>query len=107
MVLMMLDLHYRIGSEALNAMAQTHMLSALQSIASRLREFETGLPFDRLSIGYSPAADTAGNLEFILRLSQEADTLAHKMQPDLPPGYPVELHQATRALINMELDALR
>jgi len=107
MVLMMLDLHYRTGSEALNAMAQTHMLSSLQSIAGRLGEYGTGLPFDRLSIGYSPAADTAGNLEFILRLSQEADTLAHKMQTGLPPGYPVELHQATRALINMELDGLR
>jgi hypothetical protein len=107
MVLMMLDLHYRIDSEALNAMAQTHMLGALQSIAGRLAEYGSGLPFDRLSLGYAPAPDPAGNLRFIGRLSQEADTLAHKIGADLPTGYPLELHQATSALINMELDAVR
>jgi hypothetical protein len=99
-VLMMLDLHYRIDSEALNAMAQAHMLGPLQSIAGRLADYGSGLPFDRLSLGYSPAQDSAGNLRFIGRLSQEADTLAHKMRSDLPPGYPLELHQATSALIS-------
>jgi hypothetical protein len=29
------------------------------------------------------------------------------MQSDLPPGYPFELHQATSALIDMEMDAVR
>jgi hypothetical protein len=28
------------------------------------------------------------------------------MHPRLPPGYPLEMHQATVALINMELKAL-
>jgi rubrerythrin len=107
MVLMMLDLHYRIDSEALNAMAQTHMLGPLRSVAGRLAEYGSGLPFDRLSLGYSPAPEPAGNLRFIGRLSREADTLAHKIGPDLPPGYPLELHQATSALLNMELDAVR
>ncbi len=106
MVMMMLDLHYRIDSEALNAMAQTHMLGALQSIAGRLAEYGSGLPFDRLSLGYSPAPDHAGNLQFILRLSQEADTLAHKMRAELPPGYPLELHQATSEFVNTELNAI-
>jgi hypothetical protein len=107
MVMMMLDLHYRIDSPALNAMAQTHMLGALQSIGGRLaEEHGSGLPFDNLSLGYSPAADHAGNLRFIGRLSQEADTLAHKIGADLPPGYPPELHQATSALIKTELDAI-
>jgi hypothetical protein len=107
MVLMMLDLHYRIDSEALNAMAQTHMLGPLQSIAGRLAEYGSGLPFDRLSLGYSPAPDHAGNLQFISRLSREADTLAHKMRSDLPTGYPLELHQATSAILNAELKAIR
>jgi hypothetical protein len=105
-VLMMLDLYYRIDSEALNAMAQTHMLGPLQSIANRLTEYGSGLPFDRLSLGYAPAPDDAGNLRFIGRLSSEADTLAHKMRLDLPPGYPLELHQATLALVNAELNAI-
>jgi hypothetical protein len=106
MVLMMLDLHYRIDSEPLNAMAQTHMLGPLQSIAGKLVEYGSGLPFDRLSLGYSPAPDDVGNLRFILRLSAEADTLANKMRADLPPGYPLELHQATSILINSELNAI-
>jgi hypothetical protein len=83
------------------------IIAPLQSIAGRLAEYGSGLPFDRLSLGYSPAPDPAGNLRFIGRLSREADTLAHKMQSDLPPGYPLELHQATSALINMEMDAVR
>jgi hypothetical protein len=106
MFMMMLDLHYRIDSETLNALAQTHMLGPLQSIAGRLAEYGSGLPFDRLSLGYSPAPDHAGNLQFILRLSQEADTLAHKMRAELPPGYPLELHQATSELVNTELNAI-
>lgn len=106
MVLMMLDLHYRIDSEGLNAMAQTHMTGPLQSIGGRLAEYGSGLPFDRLSLGYAPAPDPAGNLRFVLRLSREADTLAHKMRSDLPPGYPLELHQATSAIVNAELNAL-
>jgi hypothetical protein len=106
MVLMMLDLHYRIDSEALNAMAQTHMLGPLRSIAGRLAEYGSGLPFDRLSLGYSPAPDPAGNLQFIGRLSREADTLARKMQTELPPGYPLELHQATSALIKLVSDTI-
>ena len=106
MVLMMLDLHYRIDSEALNALAQTHMLGPMQSIAGRLAEYGSGLPFDRLSLGYSPAPDHAGNLLFISRLSQEADTLAHKMSSGLPPGYPLELHQATSEIVNIELNAI-
>jgi hypothetical protein len=107
MVLMMLDLHYRIDSEALNAMAQTHMMGPLRAIAATLAEYGSGLPFDRLSLGYSPAPDDAGNLEFIRRLSREADTLAHKIGPNLPTGYPLELHQATSAIINTELEGVR
>jgi len=106
MVLMMLDLYYRTNREALNAMAQTHMLGPLHSIAGRLAEHGSGLPFDRLSLGYSPAPDHAGNLRFIHRLSREADTLARKMRANLPPGYPLELHQATSALVNTELNAI-
>jgi hypothetical protein len=103
MVLMMLDLHYRIDSPALNAMAQTQMVGPLQSIATELTKYGSGLPFDRLSLGYSPAPDAAGNLLFIKRLSDEANTLAHKMRDELPPGYPLNLHKATSALIEEEL----
>ncbi len=78
----------------------------LQSIAGRLAEYGSGLPFDRLSLGYSPAPDPAGNQRFIGRLSQEADTLAHKMRAELPPGYPLELHQATSEFVNTELNAI-
>ncbi len=102
-VLMMLDLHYRVDSEPLNALAQTHMVGPLQSLAGRLAEYGAGLPFDRLSLGYSPAADHAGNLRLLKRLSWEADTLAKKMAAGMPAGYPLELHRATTAIIDAEL----
>ena len=102
-VLMMLDLHYRIDSEALNSMAQTHMVGPLQSLAVKLAQYGTGVPFDRLSLGYSPAHNHAGNLRMLKRLSWEADTLAKKMQAGLPAGYPLELHRATIAIIDAEL----
>ncbi len=100
MVLMLLDLHYRKDSPALNAMAQAHMVGPLQSLAAALAEYGTGLPFDRLSIGYAPAPDRAGNMAFIRRLSAEADTLARKMGDGLPPGYPLGLHEATLAVLD-------
>lgn len=105
-VLMMLDLHYRVGSEPLNAMAQTHMLGPLQSLAGMLAEYGTGLPFDVLSIGYSPAPTRQGNLEFMLKLSEEADTFANKMKAELPASYPLQLHTATKGIIEAEMKRL-
>ena len=103
-VLMMLDLHYRIDNPALDAMAQAQMIGPLHALSIRLAEYGTGLPFDRLSVGYSPAPDHAGNLLFIRRLSNEADALAHDIQSNLPDTYPLGIHQATSALIDSQLD---
>ena len=44
--------------------------------------------------------ESAGNMAFIRRLSAEADTLARKMGEDLPPGYPLGLHEATLAVLD-------
>jgi hypothetical protein len=104
MVLMMLDLHYRDSREALNSLAQTHMVGPLQSLATILADYGTGLPFDKLSLGYSSAPNAAGNLKMILRLNDEAATLATKMGADLPPGYPLGLHAATKAIVAQELE---
>ncbi|MDP6436326.1 MAG: ferritin-like domain-containing protein [Gammaproteobacteria bacterium] len=105
-MLMLLNLYYRTGSEALNGMAQRHMREPLQSIAGLLAEYGTGLPFDVLSIGYAPAPDHVGNLEFILRLSEEADTFANKMKSDLPANYPLGLHAATKRVLEAEIRRL-
>ena len=106
MVLMMLDIHYRTNSEALNSLAQTHMVGPLQSLANGLAEYGTGLPFDILSMGYSPAPDHAGNLQMIRKLSEEADTFAKKMDAGLPAGYPIQLHRATATIIDAEIKRL-
>jgi hypothetical protein len=79
------------------------MVGPLQSLAAELAEYGTGLPFDTLSLGYSPAPNTAGNLKMILRLCDEAETLATKMRTNIPLGYPLGLHAATKAIINQEL----
>jgi hypothetical protein len=105
-MLMLLNLYYRTGSEALNAVAQRHMRGPLQSLAGILAEYGTGLPFDVLSIGYAPAPSHKGNLEFILRLSEEADTFARKMKKDLPASYPRNLHTSTKGVLEAEMRRL-
>ncbi len=105
-MLMLLNLYYRTGSEALNAVAQRHMRGPLQSLAGILAEYGTGLPFDVLSIGYAPAPSYKGNLEFILRLSEEADTFARKMKKDLPASYPRNLHTSTKGVLEAEMRRL-
>ena len=106
MVLMMLDVHYREGSEALNAMSQTHMIGPLQSLAGELAKYGTGLPFDQLSVGYSPARDAVGNVDVIRRLSVEADTFVQRLGDDLPANYPTGLHKATLAVLDGEAERL-
>jgi len=103
MVLMLLDYYYRTGGESVNAMAQVHMVGPLQTLARKLTELGTGLPFDVLSLGYSPAPEAAGNLRFIQRLSREAYSLAQKLKPTLPADYPIDIDLATSELIKAEL----
>ena len=98
-VLMMLDYYYRTNAEPFNAMAQAQMIGPLQSLAKRLSERGSGLPFDRLSLGYSPAADRNGNLRLISRLSSEADALARGLGDQLPADYPLGMHAATLSII--------
>jgi len=102
MVLMMLDVHYRHASPQLNAIAQTHMVGPLQSLAVGLADYRVGLPFDNLSLGYAPGPDAASNIEFINRMSIEAETYARKMGDSLPGGYPLGLHAATRQILAAE-----
>jgi hypothetical protein len=103
-VLMMLDYYYRNGGEPMNAMAQAHMIGPMQSLAFELAALGAGLPFDVLSLGYAPGPDPVGNLRFIDRISREADTLAQKIKPTLPAGYPLQIHRATHELIRSELE---
>jgi hypothetical protein len=106
LVLMMLDVHYRYDSPQLNSIAQTHMVGPLQSLAVRLADYRTGLPFDNLSMGYAPGPDAGGSIEFIRRLGVEAETYANKMGDDLPPGYPLGLHQVTQQILAAEAKRL-
>jgi hypothetical protein len=100
---MMLDYYYRTGREPMNSMAQAHMAGPLQSIAGKLAELGTGVPFDILSLGYAPASDNSGQLQFINRLSQEAHTLAQTLKPLMPADYPLDIHAATAELIRLEM----
>lgn len=103
-VLMLLDYYYSNGGEPMNAMAQAHMVGPMQSLAHQLATLGYGLPFDVLSLGYAPGPDPAGNLQFIIRMADEADTLAKKIESTLPVGYPSQINAATRELVRAELE---
>jgi hypothetical protein len=105
-VLMLLDSYYRYGSEALNAMAQGHMAGPLQSLALRLAELRSGLPFDVLSLGYAPSVNYAGNLLLIEHFCEEAHLLAQKLKASLPAGYPAEMSRITVELVRTEREKL-
>lgn len=104
-VLMLLDYYYRSGEEGANALAQIHMVGPLQSLASRLADLGAGVPFDSLSLGYSPSIRDEENLLFLEHLSREAASVALALRKSLPATYPLAIETATHEFIRLQLEA--
>ena len=86
-VLAMLSHGYRFDSPAFLDLSRMHMQGPVMSLAAALALRGSGMPFERLSVGYSPTLDEQGSLYFILRMIDEARNLESDAKGDLPSDY--------------------
>lgn len=87
-ILVLLDLSYSIGDSSLKYLAIGSMLSPLRIIGAELAKRGFGLPFDRLSLGYSPSRNPSENLGFARQLQIEASLIRLELEKHLPADYP-------------------
>lgn len=87
-MLILLDFHYRHDDKEVKALAQTVMMTLFQGVAMELPKYGYGMPFDRLSLGYSPFPQAYDNLLLAVRFQEEAQQLTQKLGSDLPANYP-------------------
>jgi len=87
-VLVLLDFYYRTGDNDVRGLAIGHMMSTLRPLATALCQRGYGIPFDRLSMGYSPSLSVTENLSFAIHLQSEAGEIRQRLQRHLPSDYP-------------------
>lgn len=92
-VLVLLDLYYRTMDESLKYLAISYMLSPLRALGPELARRGYGIPFDRLSLGYSPSRNLTDNLGFAIQLQAEAIEIRRKVESHLPSAYPDAIEQ--------------
>lgn len=94
-VLSLLTYGYRSELPAYIRLAQTHMQGPIMGLAAELASRGAGMPFEQLSMGYSPALDEQHSLYFLLRMLREAKAEEAALKADLPPDYPAGVTAAT------------
>ena len=94
-VLSLLTYGYRSELPAYIRLAQTHMQGPIMGLATELASRGAGMPFEQLSMGYSPALDEQQSLYFLLRMLREAKAEEAALKADLPPDYPAGVTAAT------------
>lgn len=96
-VLVLMDSHYRGGSEDLRHLAIGLMMGPFWSLARHLARVGAGAPFDNLSIGYGFGHDQALRLAFARDFLSEAAALAAAKSAILPVDYPEGMERETVA----------
>lgn len=86
--LTVLDYFYRYDKQAAQGIALACMTGPIRSIGQGLAKYQTGLPFDRLSMGYRPGVNQTAHLQFAASLIQEAGHVADNIEANLPGDYP-------------------
>jgi rubrerythrin len=106
-VLCLLDVSYRDPERAdeVLQLARAHMLGPLQVLARHLPTRGAGVPFDPLSMGYSPGRTPQDTLRIVRQMIGEADHLAHLLSINLPTDYPLDVHSETLATLNSQIHA--
>ena len=95
-VLMLLDLSYRHPSAAsLKGNSISHMTGPLFRLGRHLATLGTGLPFDPLSMDYSPGTNIAATLRILRHLLSEAEQHTTALRAHLPATYPFTTNQQT------------
>jgi hypothetical protein len=101
-VLLLLDLHFRQGTQLYRDLAVAHMLGPLHSIGRYLPPLGAAVPFDPLDIASWSADDATSRLRFVSALVKEGQALAEELDLSLPPDYPRSINRETLA----ELEAI-
>jgi rubrerythrin len=99
-ILLMVDHSYRAGQTELSGLGRAQMMGPFVSLARHLPTLGVGMPFDPLTTGYGPGQGSKHNLKFLACMVGEADKLAHKLKPHLPPDYPLGMGQETLAALS-------
>ena len=86
--LLLLDHAYRQRDELCIDLARQQMLGPIYALARHMPRYGLGLPFDPLSMGYSPGLDQMGVMRIALHMLDEANQLASTLEPHLPEDYP-------------------
>lgn len=87
-MLSLLSQGYSHGSQKHIALARAHMMGPLWALARKLSTAGAGMPFDPLSLGYTPGVSGEANARFLARLLGEADKLEKQLGARLPSDYP-------------------
>ncbi len=87
-VLGLLTQGYKTETPAFIHLAEAHMQGPIASIAMALAARGAGMPFEQLSIGYSPALDDQQAIYFFTRLLREMQAVESDLKGDLPADYP-------------------
>ncbi|MBI4294157.1 MAG: hypothetical protein HY661_21980 [Betaproteobacteria bacterium] len=95
--LSLLSQGYSQGSREHIGLALGHMMGPFLSLARKLASAGAGMPFDPLSLGYTPCVSGEANSRFVARLLGEADKLEKQLSAHLPSDFPASCCRGTRA----------
>jgi Ferritin-like len=100
-ILMLLDLSYRRTDGGIFlGLSRNHMRFPLWALGKHLATLATGLPFDPLSMGYAPGAETDATMGILRHLLGEAEQLTIALRANLPTDYPLTTNQQTLDRLN-------
>lgn len=104
-LLSLLSQGYSLGSREHIGLALGHMMGPFWSLARKLSSAGAGMPFDPLSLGYTPGVSGEANSRFLARLLGEADKLEKQLSARLPGDFPAGCCRSTRATLR-RLDSM-
>lgn len=96
-ILSALDASYRFGAPKLRMKAVGNMTEALYSLAFCLARKGIGVPFDPPGMENSLGSDLHSSLQILRCLVLEAEALANRLSPVLPPDFNFKVYPQTLA----------
>jgi hypothetical protein len=85
--LCLLDYSYRYDSKDAWDLSVAQMMTGLWPLAAELPKYGMGMPFDPLSMGYSPGTGKEESRQFTLALARETQEFARTIEALLPARY--------------------
>jgi hypothetical protein len=98
-LLLLLDAGYRRKSKVEVAYSQAIMMGPLMSIAKYLPTKGAAVPFDPLSMGFSPALNDAAGKRFTRRMLVETRNYARSIEKVLPGDFNLKIYDQLLAAV--------